>query len=168
MALRLFGSSQGIARDVAHEMRNTTAKRDIVILAPRHGAGALPSPAVLKKARLLAKKKGKRLVIPSPTGPLKNGEESGVDTEIVCHTVQDLLQYICLICSTRLLLSGKLFGLEQYVIDGEGTTRSTMGRRFAAVRLFCQLPSASLLDSYVNYVGSWLIMALSCSITTQR
>lgn len=72
-------------------MRNTTAKRDIVILAPRHGAGALPSPAVLKKARLLAKKKGKRLVVPSSTAPPKNGEESGLDAEIVCEAVYELV-----------------------------------------------------------------------------
>ncbi|KAF8307735.1 hypothetical protein DL93DRAFT_2171545 [Clavulina sp. PMI_390] len=62
-------------------MKTTVAsskRQDIVILAPRHGAAPLPSPKVLRMARLLAKKKGKKLVLP----PAKAAQPKAFDDEM--------------------------------------------------------------------------------------
>lgn len=74
---------KGPTHHVTSAMRSTApSKRDIVLIVPRYGGGPPPSPVVLKKARLIAKKKGKKLLpLNVPTSPpTKEGEQTHPST----------------------------------------------------------------------------------------
>ena len=96
-------------------MRSTAlSKRDIVLIVPRHGGGPQPSPAVLKKARLIAKRKGKRLLPPLPL-PAADAVKEGEQTQP--STIEEELVRLYQLFSTGFTLTDMRDGVQESSSD---------------------------------------------------